>query len=213
MDFVARAGSLIDRGHRIIGVLLIVAVLQVMWIVKINQEKSFLKERIMIQNNTQSIYVVPNSQSGLYKPSEGQFLLMSFVDYVTQNLMTYTPTNIEKQYESIRMFFSDAVRRGADDEFIIEKRKARIEEISSIFVVDKTSDQLDSYKELKDKRSRFGKKTYEIELRGIRSFVVAGKVLTSDIVTYIINVKETNATEKNPFGFVVTKLYKKKDEK
>jgi type IV secretory pathway component VirB8 len=209
VDFIARAGSLVDRGHRIVGILLVIVVLQLYWILTIYEQKSFLQERIMVQNNTQSIYVVPNSQSGLYVPAEGSLLLSTFVDYVTQNYMTYTPANMESQYESIRLFFSDSVRRKADSLFEIEKHKAKVEEISSIFIVDKTSDKLGSFKELVEERTRFGKKTYEVELRGTRSFVVAGRVLSSKPVTYIVNVQETNPTEKNPFGFTVTKFFKK----
>lgn len=212
MDFIARAGSLIDRGHRIIGILLVIVCLQLYWIFTIYQQKSFLQERILVQNNTQSIYVVPNSQSGLYAPAEGRLLLSTFVDYITQNYMTYTPANMEVQYESIRGFLSDIVRKHADEEFVIEKHKAKVEEISSIFIVDKASEQLSNYKEIKDKRTRFGKKTYEIELKGTRSFVVAGRVLSSTYITYIINVQETAATEKNPFGFVVTKFLKKENK-
>jgi hypothetical protein len=212
MDFIARAGSLIDRGHRIIGILLVIVCLQLYWIFTIYQQKAFLQERILVQNNTQSIYVVPNSQSGLYAPAEGRLLLSTFVDYITQNYMTYTPANMEAQYESIRGFLSDVVRKHADDEFVVEKHKAKVEEISSIFIVDKTSEQLSSYKEIKDKRTRYGKKTYEIELKGTRSFVVAGRVLSSTYITYIINVQETTATEKNPFGFVVTKFLKQENK-
>ena len=67
MDFIARAGSLIDRGHRIIGILLVIVVIQFLWVQSVREEKAVLQRQINIMNKTQSIYVVPNSQAAVYK--------------------------------------------------------------------------------------------------------------------------------------------------
>lgn len=211
MDFIARAGSVVDKGHRVIGLLIVVIVLEFFWILMINSEKGFLQERINIQNNTQSIYVVPNSQAGIYRPAEGHLLLTTFVDYISQNLMTYTPVTMEKQYKDIRDFLSPNVKAEADASFKREFHKSKIEEISSIFVADRTSTQLRDFKELREKRTIYGKKTYEISLKGIRSFVVAGRVLSSKPVKFVIQLQETNVTEENPFGFIVTNFKEDKE--
>lgn len=228
MDFIARAGAIVDRGHRVIGLLLVVAVLQLYWIFSIYEEKASLQNTIDIQNANQSVYVVPNSQAGIYKPAEGQLLLSTFVDYITQNLMTYTPANMERQYKSIRGFFDNKIRVIADKAFKIEKHKSRVEEISSIYIVNTTSTNLDAVRQFtKDDNgkkiyldevkhvgtTKYGNKTYEVTLSGVRSFVVAGRTLSSKPVQHIINVQETRATEKNPFGYVVTLIKEVKVDK
>lgn len=207
MSFIARAGSLIDRGHRIIGILFIITVVQLLWIYTIYGEQANLRARLDIQNNTQSIYVVPNSQSGLYNPAESKLLLSTFIDYFVQNYSTYTPANIASQYKSIRPFLSSKIRPKADKKAMIDEHKAKTDEISSIFVVDKTSEQLDNYKEIKSKNNRYNNRTFAITIKGLKSFVVGGKVLSSKVITYDINVRETKATEANPFGFIITKFY------
>jgi len=204
VDFIARAGSLIDRGHRIIGILLVVVIVQLVWVQTERGEKHRLQELVDYQNKSQSIYVVPNSQAGVYKPAEGKLLLSTFVDYLTQNLLTYTPANVSKQYKSIRKFLSSKMLSSADTFYRDEIKKSRVERLSSLFIADRTSTELDEFVELSD--NKYGQKTYEINVRGIRNIVVGGRVLEAKNMSIKLQLQETAVSKTNPFGFVVTKM-------
>lgn len=204
MDFIARAGSLVDRGHRIVGILLVVIVLQFFWLKSIMNEKEYLQNTIYKMNASQSIYVVPNSQANVYKPADGKLLLSTFVDYISQSMLTYTPANYQKQYESIRPFLSSRLLEIADDYYNREIQKAKNESLSSLFVADRTSTELSEFKEL-NQRTKFGGKTYSITIKGMRHYIVGGTVLESKPQNLILNLQETTASKTNPFGFIITK--------
>lgn len=206
MDFIAKAGNLIDRGHRVIGILLVVIVVQFFWMQSLRDEKAVLQETINIQNRTQSIYVVPNSQADIYKPASGELLLTTFVDFISQSLLTYTPSNLESQYNSVSKFMSPALLEISRNVYAAEIRKSKRERISSMFVADRTSTELSEFRELSDKTSKYGKKTYEVVLKGRRHFIIGGVVAETKDLEIKIYLKEEIASEKNPFGFQITKF-------
>lgn len=205
MDFIARAGSLIDRGHRVVGVLLIVIVVQFLWIQSVRNEKAQLQETINLQNRTQSIYVVPNSQANIYKPADSKLLLSTFVDYVTQSVLTYTPASFYKQYQSVRPFLSSRLLESADNYYYQEIKQSKNERLSSLFVADRTSTELSEFKEEKDKRTRYGAKTYSVTVKGVRHFIVGGVVTETKGKDLTLHLQETTASKTNPFGFIITK--------
>ncbi|MCP4355346.1 MAG: hypothetical protein GY793_06870 [Proteobacteria bacterium] len=205
-NFIARAGSLVDRGHRIIGILLFVLVLQFMWNHSIMKEKQVLQDQIDFQNRSQSIYVVPDSQAGVYKPETGNLLLSTFVDHLIQSLLTYTPANFKKQYDGVRLFLSSDMLSKADRFYKLEIRKSKRGRISSLFMTDKTSTELSNFIELPEKTSKYGEKVYSITVRGVRNMIVAGRVLEENKMSVKLQLKETAVSTVNPFGFKVTKM-------
>lgn len=206
MDFIAKAGSLIDRGHRVIGILLVVIVVQFFWMQSLRNDRDILQETINVQNRTQSIYVVPNSQADIYKPASGELLLTTFVDFISQSLLTYTPSNLEVQYDSVKKFMSPKLLAISQSFYAGEIRKSKRERISSLFVADRTSTELSEFKELSSETSKYGKKTYEVVLKGRRHFIIGGVVTETKDLEIVINLKEMLASEKNPFGFQITKF-------
>lgn len=204
MDFIARAGSLVDRGHRVVGILLVVIIMQFMWIQSERKEKAYLQATVHKQNASQSIYVVPNSQANVYKPADSKLLLSTFVDYITQSVLTYTPASYGKQYASIRPFLSSRLLEIADDYYYTEIEKAKNESLSSLFVADRSSIELSEFKEVK-KRTRTGAKSYSIKVKGVRHYVVGGVVIETKPQDLILYLQETTASKTNPFGFIVTK--------
>ncbi|HAG53524.1 MAG TPA: hypothetical protein DCL21_07040 [Alphaproteobacteria bacterium] len=206
MDFIARAGSLIDQGHRVVGILLVVIVVQFMWIQSVRTEKAELQNTINYQNRTQSIYVVPNSQADIYKPADSKLLLSTFVDFISQSLLTYTHANLENQYQSIRDFLSPKMLEMADNFFLAEIKKSKVERISSLFVADRTSTELSEFKELADKTNRYGEKTYAVTIKGKRNIIVGGRVIETKDMHVKLQLQETRVSQENPFGFQVTKI-------
>ena len=223
MDFIARAGSLVDRGHRVIGILLVVIVCQMLWIKSEREDNARLQATIHKQNMSQSIYVVPNSQANIYKPADRKLLLVTFVDYVTQSLLTYTPASFKPQYSSIRPFFSSTLLALSEEFYEREIKKAETDSISSLFVADRTSTELsditevnvrkleaEKRRELKDRTYRdpdyiSGSKRYEITIKGKRHFIVGGTSVQTQDIAVTLNLQETTVSQTNPFGFIITK--------
>jgi len=206
VDFIARAGGLIDQGHRIIGVLLVVIVVQFVWVNSLMNDRAKLQSTIDYQNRTQSIYVVPNSQADIYKPADSKLLLSTFVDFVSQSLLTYTHANLEKQYKSIRSFLSPKMLETSDNFFSAEIKKSKVERISSLFVADRTSTELSEFKELADKTNRYGQKTYAVTIKGQRNVIVGGRVIETKNMNVKLQLQEYKVSQENPFGFRVTKI-------
>jgi len=206
VEAIARAGALLDRGHRIIGLLIIIIIVQLVWVQSIREEKQILQEQIAYQNMTQSIYVVPNSQAGTYKPAEGKLLMSTFVDYLTQSLLTYTPATFESQYEGIREFLSPRMLERADTFYKREVQKSKRERISSLFITDRASTELDEFMELSGKTTKYGQKSYGITVKGMRSIVVGGRVIEEKEMSIKLQLQETTVSKTNPFGFIVTKM-------
>lgn len=206
MDFIARAGSLIDRGHRIIGILLVIIIVQLVWIKFERDHNSYLQSEIDYMNRTHSIYVVPNSQAAVYKPASGKLLLSTFVDYITQSLMTYTPATFGLQYKSIKPFLSPKVLEKSRYFYEREIKKSRIERISSMFVVDKRSTELSEFKEIGKSNDQYGPKKYEINVKGKRHIIVGGQVLEATDMNFRLQLQETTVSKVNPFGFMVTAI-------
>lgn len=223
MEFIARAGSLVDRGHRVIGILLVVIVCQFLWINSEKEENEKLRKRIHEQNRTQSIYVVPNSQANIYKPADRKLLLVTFVDYVTQSLLTYTPASFRPQYTSVRPFFSSTLLALSEEFYEREIKKSEGDSISSLFVADRTSTELAdisevNIKELEDQKRKelrdrryvdpdyiSGSKRYQITIKGKRHFIVGGTNVQTQDIAVTLHLQETTASQTNPFGFIVTK--------
>lgn len=209
MDFIARAGSLIDRGHRIIGILLVIVVVQFLWVQSVREEKAVLQRQINIMNKTQSIYVVPNSQAAVYKPASSELLLSTFVDFVSQSLLTYTHANLEDQYKSVSKFMSPKLLELSTKVYLDEIKKSKREGISSLFIADRTSTELSEFKET-GKVDRYGHRTYEVILKGKRHFIMGGVVTETKNMEIVMHLKETTASEVNPFGFEITRFAQQK---
>jgi type II secretory pathway pseudopilin PulG len=206
VDFISRAGSLIDRGHRIVGILLVVMVLQFLWISAERTQNQKLQEQINYMNRTHSIYVVPNSQASVYKPASGKLLLSTFVDHITQSLMTYTPATFQMQYNSIKPFLSAKILEKSKYFYENEIKKSEIERVSSMFVIDRRSTELDEFKEIGQSTDQYGPKKYAITVKGKRHIIVGGQVLEAHEMHFKLQLQETSVSKVNPFGFMVTAI-------
>lgn len=206
MEFIARAGALIDRGHRVIGILLVVIIVQLLLISNLAQDRGMLQNQLRKMAATQSIYVVPNSQANIYKPAKGELLLSTFADYVTQSLLTYTPANLSPQYKKVREFFSPKMLMMADEYYRKEIANINRESRSSLFIADRKSTELTEFRELTDKTTDLGARTYEVVVKGVQNTIIGGTVVYANKLHVKLHLQETLASENNPFGFIITKM-------
>ncbi|MDE0724451.1 MAG: hypothetical protein OSB62_07100, partial [Alphaproteobacteria bacterium] len=86
MDFLARAGSSLERAHRLAGILLgviLVLIAILFYFVKANSEIKVEYQRL---RDELKVYVVPGSISGIYQPTQPDMLLREFSSFVVQGL-------------------------------------------------------------------------------------------------------------------------------
>lgn len=198
MDFVARAGYVLDRAHRLTGILLFVLALLVALVIYAWGNNISLQNQLRDASKNMSVYVVPGSEPGFFAPSKGEILMQTFADYAIQSLNTYTPASLPKQYTEMQHFFTPDMLLKADRYFATLARDIRTDERSSLFITDRTS--------LKTRRaedSERGVDAFDVQIDGERKDVVGGKVVASTLLRIALRLHSANVSETNPFGYVI----------
>ena len=106
MDFIARAGTIMDRSHRLAGVLLILLVAETIMLVNVLNTNKALNLQYDKLREKLYVYVVPGSLAGVYSPKQADMLVDAFTTLISQSLNTYTYENLAKQYAEVKQFFS-----------------------------------------------------------------------------------------------------------
>ncbi len=203
MDFLARAGSSLERAHRLSGVLLgVIAVLVAIlfYFVKANSE---IKDEYKRLRDELKVYVVPGSISGIYQPTQPDMLLRDFSSFVIQSMSTYTFANIESQYKEVRNFFVRDLRKITDESFKTRIIQVRNDEQSSIFIEDRDSFSVET---IGDGRN-LDETVYKVSLRGLTQYIIGGVVVEAVPVKIEMKLLPAFIGRDNPFGFVL-KEYK-----
>lgn len=198
MDFVARAGYVLDRAHRLTGILLFVLLTLLVMLIYAWGINAKLQGELRDATKNLSVYVVPGSEPGFFSPSKGEILMQTFADYAVQSLNTYTPASLPKQYAEMQRFFTPDMLIKADRYFSTLARDVSTDERSSLFVTDRTS--------LKTRRAEDGERgveAFEVQINGERKDVVGGKVVASTPMRITLRLHAANVSESNPFGYVI----------
>lgn len=199
MDFLARAGTTIERAHRLAGVLLcVIAVLVALlfYFVKANSE---IKAEFTRLNNEMKVYVVPGSIAGIYQPTQPDILLREFSSFVVQSLNTYTFASLERQYDEVNDFFVKDLRRVTDPEYYRKVEQVRNDEQSSIFIEDRDSFTVEV---VGDPRNLDTVK-YKVMMRGLLQYIIGGSVVEAVPIELSMVLMPAIITKTNPFGFVL----------
>jgi hypothetical protein len=199
MDFIARAGAMLDKSHRIIGVLLVVVVLQfvaVFWLVSGNSQ---LSNHLTYMKDTMPVYVVPGSTAEIYRPETSETLVTAFVDFVTQSLYTYTYESYAGQYAEVKKFFTAEMLVFADDFFGRKIQNARQIQASELFIPNRQSMKI-------QKMVEDGQELKVATLRGSVQQIINGNVVQTRPVEFIVKLRKVLVTRANPFGFMVRSL-------
>jgi hypothetical protein len=195
MDFVARAGSFIDRAHRVAGFLLVCCV--VLGLMATCQWQRNMELNAKLENFAQRlpVIVVPGAVAGKYDPREDAELVKAFADYVTQNFNTFTPETLPAQLLSMKPFMAPALLVDSEPYFEKKLQDATSVKRSALFIPNRGSLNVRSYNET-------GVELRDVELLGTLKNMAAG-TLAEDVplrvkMTFQKGIINPNI---NPYGF------------
>lgn len=202
MDFIARAGGLVQKSNRIAGLLLIVLIVQGFFTFNVIQENGRIKSEMLKMTRDQKVYVVPGSTAGIYAPRKLDVLLHAFVDHISQSMKTFTYASLEGQYLEIRKFFTSKMLEPADNYYRTVIDTARQDERSSLFIPQRNTLKVEKVPH-PQREGQFLTGVHKITLVGLNQYSLGGSVIEAAPVRVIMEVEETNISANNPFGFKV----------
>ncbi|NBV54664.1 MAG: hypothetical protein EBR79_03015 [Proteobacteria bacterium] len=195
MDFIARAGAMIDRAHRIAGLLLIcVVVLGVATMCQLARNNQ-LNNQLMDARVRLPVIVVPGAVAGKYDPRDDDKLISEFTFFLGQTLNTFTPETLSRQYAVLRPFFAPALLTDSAPYFEKKIRDVEADRRSSLFIPDMTTYQVRKYVQ-NDVEKR------DVKVIGSLQTIVAGtpaEVIPLQI-TFTLEKRLVNPAT-NPYGF------------
>lgn len=203
MDFIARAGSILERSQRLSGILLLILIVQTFYVLHVvdrNAELNRLYDRLRA---TTEVYVVPGSLPGTYAPTHERMLLEAFITLFTQSMHTYTYKNIEQRLNEVEKFISPELLVFTEDAFDQLVETAVREQRSSLFVPDKES------LEVKDEQANG--KIKNVKIKGEKHYIISGSLVEAVPITIEMKVRKVAISKSNPFGFMLVE-YKEQEE-
>jgi len=195
-DFVARAGSVIDRAHRMAGVLLIIVIVQSVMLITMWARNGSLSATIDHLATRLPVYVIPGSTRGIYSPTEDDLLINAFADTVTQSFNTFTYETLSKQYEEMRQFFTPEMLTFSQSYFEKLMSDTKVDRRSQLFVPDRRSLVV-------QKGMDNGVEARSVSLRGSLQTIVAGSVVESVPLEINMRLRKVIISKTNPFGFLL----------
>lgn len=202
MDFIARAGSMLDRAHRIAGLLLVLCLVEGVAIFHLMQTNQELNHQFQNIREELKVYVVPGSKADIYSPTSMDTLMETFVDHITQSLKTFTYETFENQQEEINRFFAPELQSKWKN--LIPKMASSVEadERSSLFVPKR-----DTFSSKKSTHE--GKPTIDVSMEGDVSYFVGGSLVETVPIIIDMTIQRRNLSKSNPFGYVLVKYSEK----
>ena len=203
MEFIARAGSFIDRSHRVAGFFLIATVVIGFIAVTLAKSNAQLANEMERISRTSQVYVVPGSQAGFYAPTQPRMLLENFGDYIAQSLNTYTYVSLEPQFNEVQKFFTPEMLLNAKPFYESRIRDARQDEHSSLFVPERNSLEI---KEIPTPADGVRDLNYfQYSVQGSRQEIIGAQVIAARKIRMILTVRQAAISKTNPWGFVLSK--------
>ncbi|MAI08013.1 MAG: hypothetical protein CMF61_03550 [Magnetococcales bacterium] len=196
MDFIARAGSVVDKWQRIAGVLLMLLIIVFFWTYQVISENRRLNAQYEKLRAQAQVYVVPGSVAGFYTPANSEIMLKELSYLIVNSLNNYTYQNLENQYREIQQFFNDDMLAVAQSYFKDLIQKAFQDERSSKFIPDQTAFKIEG-----DTGPSGRGKTQTVTIEGTRQYIIAGTVVEAIPMRYKMEFKQRYISKSNPFGF------------
>lgn len=203
MEFIARAGSFIDRSHRVAGFFLIASIVLAFIAFSLVQSNSTLAREVERISRTSQVYVVPGSQAGFYAPTQPEMLLQNFGDYIAQSLNTYTYVSLEPQFNEVQKFFTPEMLLNAKPFYESRIRDARQDEHSSLFVPKRNTLNIVAIPTPKDGVRDLNYFEYRVE--GRRQSIIGAQVIEAREIRMVLTVRQAAISKTNPWGFVLSK--------
>lgn len=201
-DFVARAGAIIDRAHRIAGVLLIcVVVLGSVTTCQLTRNAA-LNSQLMDARVRLPVIVVPGATTGLYSPTEDDRLTYMFTDLITQMFNSFTALTFAKQYEESKKFFDPTLLVDSAPYFEKKIRDSQADRRASLFVPDRTSYRVKKY-------VKNGIEMRDVTMTGQINTIVGGVVAESVWVQLDMTLQKGTVSPANPYGLLLSSYHEK----
>ncbi len=194
MNFIARAGGIIDQSHRLAGILLIIIICETFLIMSMGSKISNLSDKVDRLTYRREVYVVPGSAANFYTPTQDTMLLEDFTDHIVQSLNTFTYENVEEQYKEVRLFFTSRMLAYTDAHFKKQIKHTRSLQRSALFVPDRQSLKTEDITEK-------GKKLKSVTIRGSFNEILGGSVVSVYPKQINLKLRKVMVTATNPFGF------------
>lgn len=198
MDFIARAGSIVDKWQRIAGILLIVCLAEA-WLImsQMDTNEELLLDYKRIREEAK-VYVVPGSAAGFYTPPKPEFLLKEMSYLILHSLNTYTYANLEEQYKEVRRFFGEAMLASSRDYFSKLVNEAFDDERSALFIPITTS-----YRVKREEAEPGEEPLYVAHIEGTVRYIISDAVVEAVPIEYTLKFKRRHISPNNPFGFIL----------
>ncbi|PIZ30674.1 MAG: hypothetical protein COY40_04155 [Alphaproteobacteria bacterium CG_4_10_14_0_8_um_filter_53_9] len=203
MDFIARAGAVVDRAHRTAGVLLILVVVLTAVVITQWLKNAELNKQITMFATRMPVYVVPGSTRGIYSPTEDDLLIRAFVDQITQSFNTFTYENLSGQYNEMRSFFTPEMLTFSQTYFEKLIKDSQADRRSSLFIPDHQTLKV-------EKTMENGREIRNVTLRGSLQTILAGSVVESVPVETNLKLGKVVISKANPFGFLLASYQAKR---
>ena len=203
MDFIARAGTFIDRAHRVAGFFLLVSVVLVVALLAVSSSNANLTEELKRLSQTRQVYVVPGSQAGFYAPTKPEMLLQNFGEYILQSLNTYTHNNLDDQFAEVQKFFTPTMLLDARPFYEARIRDAQQDEHSSLFIPKRNTLEVSKTDPPKGSDESF--KYYKYAIEGRRQDIIGAQVVSAQPIKVVLIVRQVGVSKSNPWGFMLAR--------
>ncbi|RYE61199.1 MAG: hypothetical protein EOP20_00330 [Hyphomicrobiales bacterium] len=189
---------MIDRAHRVAGILLICVL--VLGLVAGCQlaENTNLQREANAARIRYPVIVVPEATTGVYSPTEEDRLIFLFTDFVTQSLLSFTPVNMRDLYANLRPYMGPALLTDSEPHFQKKIRDALSDRRSSFFIPDRARN-LDVTKQTIN-----GAEIRNVSIYGQLSTFVGGTTAESIPVKISMTLQKVFASPANKYGFLLT---------
>ena len=196
MDFIARAGSVVDKWQRIAGLLLVLLIITFFWTYQVISENRRLNAQYERLRAQAQVYVVPGSVAGFYTPANSDVMLKELSYLIVNSLNNYTYQNLENQYREIQGFFNDDMLAVAQSHFKELINVAYQDERSAKFIPDQTAFRIEG-----DTGPSGRGKKQTVTIEGTRQYIMAGTVVEAEPIRFTMEFKQRFISKANPFGF------------
>jgi|GEM_PF-1509360 len=203
MDFVARAGAVIDRAHRIAGALLICVILLATTTTCEFVRNTDLNRQLNQRRIHYPVIVVPDATTGVYSPTEETRLIYLFTDFVTQSLNSFTPENVSKLYNGLKPFMGPALLADSEPYFERKIRDASADRRSSFFVPDRSTPLKITKREVNGQQFR------DVVITGQINSIVGGTLAEAIPLEIDMTFLKGFSSPANPYGFTLTAYHEK----
>ena len=203
MEFIARAGTFIDRSHRVAGFFLLVSVVLLFAVMAVSRSNANLSEEIKRLSATRQVYVVPGSQAGFYAPTKPEMLLQNFGQYILQSLNTYTHNNLEEQFREVQKFFTPTMLIDSRPFYQSRIQDARQDEHSSLLVPNVNTMNIQQVSPPKGADPNFT--YYEYSIEGRRQDIIGAQVISARPIRITLVVRQVGISQTNPWGFMLAR--------